>query len=103
MKDRWPDIALYAACLVFAACLPLRAANVEWNQKGRAWSDPANWSTGKAPGPDDIAVFNSSGAITKPADGQWYGAGGRNCAGRGSFQREVYAANLGISWQLWGG
>src|SRR5208283_1768013 len=32
-------------------------AGVVWNQKGTAWEDPANWSTGRTPGPDDIAVF----------------------------------------------
>jgi autotransporter-associated beta strand protein len=61
VKSHSFDIVLYAVCLVFAACLPLHAANVEWNQKGTAWNNPANWSTGKAPGPDDVAVFNSKG------------------------------------------
>jgi autotransporter-associated beta strand protein len=30
---------------------------VEWNQKGTTWEDPANWSTGRVPGPHDVAVF----------------------------------------------
>ena len=40
-------------------------ANAVWNQKGTAWEDPANWSTGQTPGPDDIAIFPDVGAPIK--------------------------------------
>src|SRR5580693_2856217 len=38
-------------------CSDLRAADVVWNQRGTAWEDPANWSAGRVPGPEDVAVF----------------------------------------------
>jgi autotransporter-associated beta strand protein len=56
--------ALPIALLAWSAPFVLFAwaaqgAEVEWNQKGTVWEDPTNWSTGRVPSPDDIAVFPS--------------------------------------------
>ena len=39
---------------------------MQWLEKGTAWDDPANWSTGQVPGIGDIACFTSrSGKVAK--------------------------------------
>src|SRR5262249_47606986 len=44
--------------------LTLQAATVSWISNSGAWNEPANWSSGSLPAPDDDVVIDRPGDIT---------------------------------------